>query len=162
MKRIKLTQGQFALVDDHMFEELNKYKWYAAKVKSGDFYAQRVDYSNGGKKIIKMHRFILGISDGKVLVDHGDGNTLNNQIYNIRPCTHAENIRNRGITKRSTCGYKGVFWEKAAKRWRAQLNIGKKKIHLGLFYDINDAARAYNKAIITHHGEFARLNQIPA
>ncbi len=160
MKKIKLTQGQFALVDDEDYENLNQYKWYAAKVKSGDFYAQRMDYSGGNKKIIKMHRFILGLVDEKVHVDHGNGNTLDNQKHNIRGCTHKDNVRNRGITKRSTCGYKGVFYEKAAKKWRAQLNKDGKKIHLGLFEFIEDAAKAYNAAALIHHGEFARINQL--
>lgn len=160
MKKIKLTQGQFALVDDEDFKVLNQYKWYAAKVKSGDFYAQRSDYSSGKKKIIKMHRFILGFVDKKEPIDHENGNTLDNQKHNIRACTHKDNIRNRGITKRSTCGYKGVFYEKSAKRWRAQLSKDGKKIHLGLFEFIEDAAKAYNDAILIHHGEFAKLNQI--
>ena len=161
MKEIKLTQGKVAKVDDHLFDELNKYKWYAAKSSRGDFYAQRGDYSTGKLLLIKMHRFILGITDKSVQVDHQDLDTLNNQIYNIRRATHKENVRNRGITKRSTCGFKGVFWEKSATKWRAQLNVDRKKIHLGLFHDINDAARAYNAASILHHGEFARLNEIP-
>ena len=158
MKEIKLTQGKVAKVDDHLFDELNKFKWFAAKCVNGGFYARRL--CNG--KILHMHRHILGITEKSVHVDHEDGDSLNNQMYNIRRATHKENIRNRGITKRSTCGFKGVFWEKSAKRWRAQLSFEGRKIHLGLFHDINDAARAYNKAIIVHHGKFARLNEIPA
>lgn len=162
MKEIKLTQGKVTKVDDHLFDELNKYKWYASKM-NGQYYVVRWDRPNGKRRVLLlMHRVILGITDRNVHVDHKDLDPLNNQLYNIRQATHKENSRNRGITKRSTCGFKGVFWEKCANKWRAQLHIDRKKIHLGLFNDINDAARAYNAAAIKYHGEFARLNEIPA
>jgi len=161
MKEIQLTNGKVTKVDDHLFDELNKYKWRANKM-NGQYYVVRWDKSTGKGRAVLMHRVILGVTDRNVQVDHKDLDPLNNQLYNIRRATHKENSRNRGITKRSTCGYKGVFWEKRANKWRAQLGIDDKKIHLGLFHDIKDAARAYNAAALIHHGEFARLNEIPA
>ena len=91
-------------------------------------------------------------------LDHRDRNPLNNRKSNLRFCTHAENMRNRGIPKNNTSGYKGVV--KNGKGWAAQIGINKKTICIGFFKDKLPAAIAYNKAAIKYHGEYACLNTI--
>jgi hypothetical protein len=89
MKRIKLTQGKYALVDDEDFESLNKYKWYFHQG-----YAIRNTKMKFGKRTtIFMHRIITNCPKGKD-VDHINMNGLNNQKYNMRVCKRSQNITN--------------------------------------------------------------------
>src|SRR5690349_13550488 len=95
MKIIPLTQGKVTLVDDADYEELSKFKWCAVK-HNRNFYASRsqyLGYVNGKMKTksIFMHRLLLKPDKGFV-VDHLDGDGLNNQRYNIRSVTHRTNI----------------------------------------------------------------------
>jgi len=91
MRKIKLTQGKYALVDDEDFEYLNQWNWYAGENRSG-FFAARGEFNGKNMNKILMHRVIMNCEKGKV-VDHIDHNTLNNQKSNLRNCTTAENIK---------------------------------------------------------------------
>jgi len=157
-KKIELTQGKFALVSDHRFEYLNQWKWCAV-YKRGKWRAMRKQWFPVIKTIY-MHRVIMNVTDSQVLIDHWDGDSLNNQDENLRICTNTENLRNRGAQKNNTSGYKGVHWNKDNKNWVAQIQVNRKIIYLGSFANINDAAKAYNKAAEKYHGEFAQLNQV--
>ena len=110
MKEIKLTQGKVALVDDEDFDFLNQWKWCAHK-DGNNFYAVRVDYSNGraNKKFLSMHRVLLGLTDPKIFPDHKDGDGLNNQRYNLRIATPSQNVINSKTSgKDKTSIYRGV------------------------------------------------------
>ncbi len=161
MKQIELTSGYFAFVDDSDFEFLNQWKWRANKQSNGDIYAETDKYIDGKRFIIKMHRLIIGVTDGNVLVDHRDGNGLNNQRNNLRPCNKSQNGMNRGtIRKNRLTKFKGVQMRSDGKKWVAEIVANKKKTHLGSFNTDVEAAIAYNNAAKIHHGEFARLNVI--
>lgn len=152
---IPLTQGQFALVDDEDFEWLSRWKWYAHKSYSG-FYVQRaISISYKKQKIVKLHRVILDAQDGYV-VDHIDGNGLNNQRSNLRVCTHSENLRNRNGNRESLSGMKGVIPN--GKSFMARIGVDGKEIYLGRYKTVEEAARAYDIAALKYHGEFAKLN----
>lgn len=158
MKEIQLTQGKVALVDDADFDWLNQWKWYARKEKH-TFYAVRGQFTNGNLKIIRMHRLITGAPDGSI-ADHRDGNGLNNQRFNLRVCTPAENTRNRRITPNKTSGFKGVYWHRQDCKWVAKIKVNGKNISLGSFTDLQDAVKTYNEAAIKYHGDFACLNAL--
>ena len=107
MKQIPLTQGQYAFVDDEDYEILNKWKWQAQKTYFS-FYAVRTLNSPGRKpSLIRMHRSVLGLKRGE-FGDHRDRNGLNNQKYNLRRCTFAENCRNKRLRKDNRSGFIGV------------------------------------------------------
>lgn len=110
---------------------------------------------HGRFRSLGMHRLILGVDDG-VLVDHKDGDGLNNRRANLRPCTHAQNMFNRRLPRNNRSGFKGVYWHK--NRWYAKIQVDRKNIHLGAFTDVEQAAHAYDRAARIHFGEFARLN----
>jgi len=98
MKKIQLTQGKFAIVDDVDFAKANKYKWYATK-SSYNWYAARGNRVNGQVKTIYMHRFIMNCPTG-MEVDHKNTNSLDNRRENLRNCTRKENLQNRSYKTR--------------------------------------------------------------
>jgi hypothetical protein len=159
MKEIQLTQGKVAIVDDEDFEYLNQWKWHASKL-GNKFYAQRHNNLLITKNIkILMHRNIMKPKKGFV-IDHIDGNTLNNKKNNLRICTHAENMRNSKMPINNTSGFKGVSYVKKNNTYMSSIRFNDKKIYLGLFINPIDAAKAYNAAAVKYHGEFANLNKI--
>ena len=91
-----------------------------------------------------------------MVVDHINGNGLDNRRSNLRVCTRSENGMNRGKNKNNKSGYKGVAWHEKAKLWRATLGLKGKIIHLGDFADKSEAYRAYVEACKKYHKEFAR------
>lgn len=152
MKEIKLTQGKVALVDDASFEELNKNKW-CASLGNKTFYAVRGFKKPNGKWSTKaMHRVIF--EESKLEIDHRDGNGLNNQKDNLRPCDHSTNNMNKGKLVNNTSGFKGVTWNKSIGKWQAQIKLNKKPIYLGVFPTKEEAYKAYCEAGKKYHGEF--------
>jgi HNH endonuclease/AP2 domain len=89
------------------------------------------------------------------IVDHIDGNTDNNCISNLRPASVAQNGYNRGKNKNNTSGFKGVYWIKGKNKWRAEITVNRKPIHLGHYSSPVEAAQAYQKHANELHGEFA-------
>ena len=159
MKEIKLNKGKVSLVDDADYDYLNQFKWKANNF-NGKFYAVRTFMiSKGNQSIVLMHRDIMKPNKGFV-IDHVDGDTLNNLKDNLRICTHGENLRNQKINKNNKSGFKGVYFCKQRNKFRAEIKKDRQKYFLGLFIDPKDAASAYNKAAIKFHGEFAHLNKI--
>lgn len=157
-KRIYLTQGQIALIDDEDFDRVNCFKWTADKVGLG-FRAMRACYPGNNKRItIFMHRFIMDAPQGTI-IDHINRNALDNRKSNLRFCTKAENQRNRTSRQiNNTSGYKGVT--KVRNKWAARISHQSKRIHLGYFVNIHQAAEAYNQAALKYFGDFANLNKI--
>jgi len=149
-KSISLSQGKFALVDDELFDELNKFKWYFH-----DGYAVRSEGKNSPK--IRMHRFILKTPEG-MYTDHINGDKLNNRLSNLRPCTSRQNVQNRSAQANNSSGFKGVSWNKQNKKFAVMINIDKKRTHLGYYETAEKAARVYDAYALAHYGEFARLN----
>ena len=157
MKEIILTKGQVALVDDGDFEWLNQWKWFAKK-DMHTHYAGRTDYANG-KRLVLMHRLILGLSDPEIKGEHRDNNGLNNQRSNLRTATQAQNASNVWSYRNSTSGYLGVSLNTGrGKNWRVQIKKHGVVRHLGYYDNEIEAAKQYDKASIELHGEFGKVN----
>ena len=160
MRRILLTRGLFATIDDADYKYLSKFSWYAHQARKTDrtWYAKSRRSRKDDNKIFRMHRFILGISDPLIKVDHRDGNGLNNCRANLRVCTQAQNARNARRSSKNTSGFKGVSWNAQMKKWTAHIFPRGRSIYLGLFVSKKDAAKAYDESALQHYGEFAHLN----
>ncbi len=153
MKEIRLTQGKVALVDDEDFDLVNRYQW---RFDSG--YAKTGQYKDNTRH--NMAELIKGVLPKGVIWDHIDTNKLNNQKLNLRESTQQQNGLNRGLNKNSTSKMKGVFLCSSTGKWRAQITPNGKKISLGRFTSLEEAALAYNKKAKELFGEFAYQNPV--
>ncbi len=166
-----------ALVDDDDFIKVSQHKWNVAHAGT-NIYAGTTIINNKKKSSIRMHRFIMGcsIGDGRI-IDHKDGNGLNNQKSNLRECNLAQNGANRRPKRNGTSKYLGVSLHKTKKtyfrkstqtmevshstQWQSAIRLSGKSLYLGSFNNEEEAALSYNEAAKKYHGEFARLNIIP-
>lgn len=165
---IPLTQGQFAKVSPHRFEELNQWKWFAQWNKATrSFYARRNAMIDGKQSAIFMHRVILGLPHGdKREGDHVSHDTLDDRDGNLRMATSEQNAMNRRLFNSNRSGFKGVYRKKnghgTRHRFTAQIRVRKQLKTLGSFPDTPDgmtaAAKRYDEAAREFFGEFAHLN----
>ena len=153
MKELLMDNGMVSLVDDEDFEFLSQFHWKATPRHNG-----RTSQHWYAEVRLYIHRFLLDAPPG-VLVDHKNGNTLDNRKENLRLCSVEQNRRNsqkRGSV--TTSRYKGVSWSKTAKKWTMQIQNGRMPRKAAFFDNEEDAARAYDVAARELFGEFARTN----
>jgi len=156
-REIPLTQGHVATVDKEDYIELMKYSWYAFW-NGAQWYARtNIKNSEGKHRGILMHRFLLSAEKGD-FVDHRNLDGRDNRRKNIRLCTQQQNTFNKKPRKNSSSRYKGVYWCKDKKRWKASASLSGKVYGLGSFKCEVAAARVYDRFAIEHHGDFVRLN----
>lgn len=154
MKQIPFTQNEVALVDDEDYARCAQYSWYVNR-SHGVSYAARREGPAKARKTVMMHRFIQGAEPGQ-MVDHADGDGLNNTRANLRFADAAQSAANRGRRRDSSSPYRGVTFSNG--RWWAMLMVRGRRRYLGIFADAESAARAYDAAAVEAWGEFARLN----
>jgi hypothetical protein len=105
------------------------------------------------------HRLIFMMHHGYMpeTIDHIDGNPANNRIENLRAATVSQNGWNQKIHKRNKSGFRGVSWNKKAKKWVANCMINGNQHYLGSFNSLDDASNVINEFRMKHHGEFHKL-----
>ncbi len=154
---IELQNGHEAIIDRADLMLVKNYHWYAKK--DANTYYVRASIGKG-KKVL-LHRYLLN-PPKDLVVDHINGNGLDNRRKNLRFATHQENSFNKRKHKRATSHYKGVSWDSSRLKWKAQIGFNKKRIHIGRFDTEIAAAMAYNeKAIELFGADFAHLNDVP-
>lgn len=135
------------IIDKEDIEKINKYRWH---LNNG--YAK----TTINKRTTSIHRIILNLTDENLVVDHIDGNPLNNRKCNLRICTQLENAKNVKISSKNKSGAKGIVWNKQNNNWRAIIFTNGKQINLGSYADFNEAVRARKEAEEKYFGEFVR------
>ena len=151
-KKIPLTQGQVAVVDDEDYEILSQYRWRL----SMKGYAERTGIKKGetARSTILMHREILKARHG-MWVDHINRDKLDNKKKNLQLVTPSQNRMN-SVGRTNTL--KGVSWNKTKKNWLASIRLEGRTIYLGSFSNQKDAALTYDKAAKKLFGKYAKLN----
>lgn len=157
VRRIPLTQGKFALVDNVHYAQLAKVKW-CAQFTRGNWYAVRALPRVGGKQtMLQMHRVVLQCPED---VDHRNRNGLDNQRKNLRAATIGQNVSNSRKQTGCTSRYRGVSWNRHRNNWTAQITakaLGG-TVRLGGFRSEYQAAKAYDTAARKVFGQFASPN----
>ena len=155
--RVPLTKGQYAIIDACDYEVVSKYVWHAVYVESIQGYYAATNINFGRKRRpIPMHRMIMNAPDDR-LIDHINGNGLDERRGNLRECSYSENVRNSKISKNNKSGFKGVNWSNVMKKWEAKIMVNRKKIHLGYYDTPSEAHEAYCAAALKYHKEFANF-----
>lgn len=151
---IFLRDGGHAIVGIEDWAPLSRYTW---KLHKGG-YAYR---SSFGKSIL-MHREVASRAGFLAnQIDHVNLSKLDNRRVNLRPACGVKNQYNVRSRIGSTSQYKGVYWCKARRKWRAKIRHDNGVItHIGYFDNEKEAAIAYNEAASKFHGDFARLNEV--
>lgn len=151
---IPLPSGHVALVDDDDFSSVSGTPWHVHKGPGGLFYAVWQPYLGGGRKGARrgrvfLHHMIVGMPPDGMVIDHRNGNGLDNRRGNLRVCSHSRNGQNQ---KPRAGRLKGV--SVAGRGFQVRI-AGK---YLGCYRTEIEAALAYDHAAKQTFGEFARLN----
>lgn len=165
MAWLEVSGGGPVQVDDDLLAELSAVSWHI----DGAGYARRtirLGKGSGARKTAEfLHRRIVGAKPGQI-VDHRDGNPLNNRRENLRFVTAQGNARNIRRSKNIKAGgFKGVYFVKKSGKWAAKIGAGERRpngrsspVHIGCFKTECEAAKAYDRAALFFFGEHAALN----
>jgi hypothetical protein len=162
-KQIPLASGHVVLVDDEDYDRVSALRWFRLKNGKND-YAGR--WAVRGKRLLLMHRFILDVDgDPSVLIDHANGNGLDNQRANLRHASRSQNGANGGkrliyARRPTTSKYKGVSYQQGFRKCVARITVSGRSRYLGSFTNEEDAAAAYNRAALDAFGPFAYINDL--
>ncbi len=146
MKKLELGNNLYSLLDNDIFEDVNRWKW---KTNNSGYVRRTKTLSNNGNKTFKtvyLHRYVLNEPSGKE-VDHINKNKLDNRRENLRLVTHSQNHWNTNAQSNSKSGIKGVSYSKVRDLWCAFIKVNGKNINLGGFLDKHSAKVAYGYAV---------------
>ncbi|MGL5713501.1 MAG: anaerobic ribonucleoside-triphosphate reductase activating protein [Paraclostridium sp.] len=148
------TQGKEvgrALVSIDDFEIVKNVRWHLEKSRGKLEYA--ANCSDGKTK--RMHKMILSKSKYEI-IDHIDGNGLNNTRENLRVVTSSENACNSKVGDNTYSGIKGISYDKRTNKWVAYITKNRKNKNIGQFNYLENAKTArleYEKKL---HKEYSR------
>jgi hypothetical protein len=146
----KTVSGVEFQVDDADYERfVEGYRFYI-RTDGYAVYSSR----KGGYHKKSLHRIIMGDPTGQC-IDHINRDRLDNRRQNLRIATRSQNECNKGLISTNKSGFKGVFFDKRAQKWRAEIRIDGKLIYLGLYKHKIKAAMIAAIARIVAHGKFA-------
>lgn len=152
MRKLPLSRGYEAVVDDVDYPLVSQHKWYAIPKGNGLVYAVR----DSMDKKIYLHRAIMQPENSHQIVDHINHNCLDNRRENLRIVTSTQNQQNSRGHRNKTSKYRGVYWNSQRSKWESKIRVPSgKRIHLGAFSDENEAAQAYKSASMKYHGEYS-------
>lgn len=139
------------------YEKIRNFCWHRHR---DGYLRTRVDvYPNGKNHYELMHRWILGIKDTDVEIDHINGNVYDNRKLNLRIVEGSKNAKNLKLYVNNKSGHKGVSFSKRENRWKAYIQNDNQKIHLGTFLVYEDAVKARERAEIKYFGDYGRKSE---
>lgn len=156
---VPLTKGCYSRIDAIDVEVVGQYNWTVTKHKKHFSAYASLKKDNGRYTCVLMHRMILGLKDPAVVVDHKNGDSLDNRRQNLRVCNQTQNMWNqRKQTRPTSSKYKGVYYYKRDGVWVANIKANQKLYYLGRYKTEEKAAKAYDTKAVELFGEFACLN----
>ena len=156
IRLIPLTQGKTAIVDAEDYEALSAHHWIASGREGKSFYAVRYEWKNN-KRIAsyKMHSVIQLVPE-RWVVDHINGNTLDNRRSNLRAVTYSQNSINRRLQSNNTSGHKGVSRNAITGKWTVLIQVEEEYKLLGSYASFDLACKIYDAVAAVLHGEYRR------
>mgnify|MGYP003662158360 CR=1 FL=1 len=147
----------FEYKDGNLYWKTDRFTKKCMGKKAGSKCKNGYEHIQINYKYIYNHRAIFLYHHGYLpkILDHINGIRDDNRIENLREVTSFQNAWNMK-TKLGSSGVKGVTWDKAHKKWLAQLRAKNKKIYIGRFESLEDAEQAYKNHLQLHHGEYTR------
>jgi len=146
VKLIPLTKGYVAIIDSEDYNRLSKFLWITHKDKKRTYAQRALPKENGKQRGETMPHAIMGKPPKGLMIDHINGNGLDNRKCNLRFVTNRQNCMNRHQAKSSK--YPGVTWDKRARKWTAQAQINGKHVHIGTYKSEELAYAAYQNLVV--------------
>lgn len=141
-------------IDDYYrLLKFGRYWFVSKRVFNGREESYVESKANG--ETIRLHNFIMNPAEGEV-VDHINGDTMDNRKQNLRITNEARNAQNRATPRNNTSGVKGVHFNGRMNKWVARIGYFGKRIHLGAFDSFEEAVKARKEAEEKYYGEFNR------
>lgn len=138
----KILGNYGVIIDKEDLEKVMQYRWYIAKNDNG--YYAKTNIKEGQKfKSTYMHRLLKDCPKNRV-IDHRNGNGLDNRKCNLKICTQKENTNNQKLSSNNTSGYRNICWNRINKTWDVQI----KHKRIGQYNELKDAVIARNKYLI--------------
>jgi len=156
-RRIYLGQSQWTILDVEDYYKFANIGWALGGYKKNFYAVGGIKNKNGEFEIVRLHRAIMNPPKRRV-VDHRNGNGLDNRRENLRIATKSQNACNNRKRRNSTSRFIGVYFHKWHGLWVASIWYRGKKIWLGQFESEIEAAKAYDRSALKYRKEFARLN----
>ena len=156
-RKISLGEGEWTILDVEDYYRYGNFKWSLGGYKKNFYAVAGIRNKDGEFEIVRLHRAIMNPPEGRV-VDHRNGDGLDNRRENLRIATKSENICNSRKRTNTSSRFIGVSFDKRSGLWHAYITHCRKRKFLGYFDSEIDAAKAHDAAAKKYHGEFARLN----
>lgn len=160
MKKIPLSNGKFAIVDDDDFCVLNRFHWQFHK-HNGCHRKIHNDFSDG-VYVFPIAEMICGDKKPGYRWYYKNGNKLDCRKSNIVALPYGHRIELQNKRRNCSVKYKGVhYWIYPRKNsYQAYINNNGIRYHLGTYNTAEKAAIAYNKKARELYGELAYQNKI--
>ena len=155
MKRISLTGGKYAIVDDDDYPYLSRFKWSIHTAKNGEYVARKLNRDS----ILYMSSLIIGCGRTKTIV-YKNKDTLDLRKNNLYLADASVKSQGGRKFKNKSSQYKGVSWEKRHGMWKVEISKNRKSYYLGEYKDEKKAAQAYNVKALELYGDIAYQNLI--
>lgn len=150
-KEIALPCGLKTVVDPEMAEILRPLKWHSIRGKTVNYAATSTKNVDGEYEHSRLHHYVVGFPLNGLVVDHINGDGLDNRRANLRIVSNSVNVLNRHHGKKKTSRYPGVQWTEKLGKWRVEIKnpADRKTTHLGYFHKEEDAHGAYLEYMVS-------------
>lgn len=159
MKKITLKRYRVSVIlDDDDYEKFKSFNWWllSSSKSKHRYVATNMKVDETLIRLALIHREIMNAKKGEI-VDHINGNTLDNRKKNLRIVTRQQNTWNSTKHKTNKTGYKGIMHYKYKKGWfKVQVRQNNKVYYLGIYPDIEQAKKVYINFVKKHRGEYAK------